>query len=282
MRSRSGSPRRSISSVRSPPRTRSRARGALRDPCARVAPARAGGRGAVAADGAGAGPPARSRPRRRSGRGSRPALRLASSCGARRSRIGRTRPRLRRSASIASATPGCWTLTATISPSLVRASWTWPSDARANGSSSMSSNSRPTRASEVLLDHASHAAERDRRRSLGERPERREWPLAVGRPIELNHRKELLDLRPGALQPSQLGPELLCQRHRASVLAATRSLPAGRFGHCLSPSSVGPPAAWRTGAAARPAATPARTRRRRCAAARSNGRNRCSRARSCA
>ena len=69
--------------------------------------------------------------------------------------------------------------------------------------------------------------------AVGERTERRDWPLAVGRPIELDHREELIDLRPRALQPPQLDPEVLCHRHRASVLAATRSLPAARFGHWL-------------------------------------------------
>jgi hypothetical protein len=40
---------------------------------------------------------------------------------------------------------------------------------------------------EVLLDHASHPAEGDGPRAVGQRPKRRRWPLAVRRPIELDH-----------------------------------------------------------------------------------------------
>ena len=68
---------------------------------------------------------------------------------------------------------------------------------------------------EILLDDASHLAERDRRGAVGKRPEGR-GRLA----IELDHRQELFDLRPGAAQPSELRPECLCQRLYASAMAS--------------------------------------------------------------
>ena len=80
---------------------------------------------------------------------------------------------------------------------------------------------RPTRASRSCSITRSHAAEGDRRRAVGQRTERRSALAAA--PIELDHREELRDLRPGALQPPELRPELLGQRQGARVLAATRS-----------------------------------------------------------
>ena len=64
-------------------------------------------------------------------------------------------------------------------PSSVRARWTWPSEASANGSSSKSANSSRTRRVEVLLDDASHAVEGDRRRARGQRAERARRALAL-------------------------------------------------------------------------------------------------------
>src|SRR5256885_6660202 len=52
------------------------------------------------------------------------------------------RRRFCRSAWIASATPGYWTLTATARPSLSVARWTWPIEAAAMGSGSKSANAR--------------------------------------------------------------------------------------------------------------------------------------------
>ncbi len=50
-------------------------------------------------------------------------------------------PTLRRSASSASATPGYWILTATARPSCSSARCTWPIEAAAKASSSISANS---------------------------------------------------------------------------------------------------------------------------------------------
>ena len=69
---------------------------------------------------------------------------------------------------------------------------------------------------EVLLDDTTHAAERDRARAVGKRPQR---PLPFAGPVELDHREELSELRSGALQPPELAAELLGQRERACVLA---------------------------------------------------------------
>jgi len=69
---------------------------------------------------------------------------LVSSPGASLRSSGNSRRRLRRSLSTASAMPGYWILTATSTPSLVRARWTWPIDAAASASRSMSASTRPT------------------------------------------------------------------------------------------------------------------------------------------
>src|SRR3954468_14301408 len=65
-----------------------------------------------------------------------------------------SRPRLRRSASTASATPGYCTLTATSRPSRVTARWTWPIEAAASGSGSMVAKASPTSASMSLRSFA--------------------------------------------------------------------------------------------------------------------------------
>ena len=140
--------------------------------------------------------------------------------------IGPTSPRLRRSPSIASATPGCWTLTATSAPSSVRARWTWPSEASANGSSSKSENSSADGRVELALDDAPHAVERDRRRARSQRAERASGALA----LESEHREELHELGPRALHPPELSPELLDQGEGLRVAARRRPLSVRR--HC--------------------------------------------------
>jgi hypothetical protein len=115
---------------------------------------------------------------------------------------------------------------------------------------------------EVLLDHASRAAEGNRPGAVGQRTERRERPLALGGAIEPDHREELPDFRSGALQPPELGSELHRQRKGACVLSRVRSLTAERRGHAMpstrrpSPSrpvadSAGRPGRPRTASARR-------------------------------
>ena len=205
------------------------ARGEVR--CARAAAARADGRGSVARAGADAGPRPRSRARRRSARGSRPARAPASSPGARRLRIGPTRPRLRRSASTASATPACCTLTATSSPSVVRARWTWPSDAMANGSSSKSSNSSPRGRRGPARSPCFTRLKGTARAPPGSAPSAGS-PLAV----ELEHREELRELRSGALQPAELRSELLGQRERRARRSRASQPPAPTAAQQLAPA----------------------------------------------
>ena len=124
-------------------------------------------------------------------------------------------------ASAASAAPGCCTLTATSSPSLVRARCTWPSEASANGCSSKSANSCPTRASRSCSSTRLHAAEGDRRRARRQRAERQRLAAA----IELQHREELRQLRACALEPAELRAEFLGQREAVLLLR----LPGHRY-----------------------------------------------------
>ena len=87
---------------------------------------------------------------------------------------------------------------------------------------------------EVLLDHASS---RGRRAPPARRRAARRRGGSPSRRVELEHREELRDLRPGALQPAELRPEVLGQREGARVVArAVRllghrratALPSGR------------------------------------------------------
>jgi hypothetical protein len=87
---------------------------------------------------------------------------------------------------------------------------------------------------EVLLDDPSHTAERDGSRAVGQHAGR------CGRvAVELEHREELRDLRPGALEPAELVTELAGEGEGACIVP-------GRA-HTLSRSSDAGPPAWRTG-----------------------------------
>ena len=140
--------------------------------------------------------------------------------------IGPTSPRLRRSPSIASATPGRWTLTAT-APVVRRARWTWPSEASANGSSSKSENSsgrarraRARRRAErgrtgpppgpLAARRARLGSARARRRAS--RGTARAWPP---RPSSAELRPELLDQGEACARATRSA-----RRHRPRLAAA--------------------------------------------------------------
>ena len=179
------------------------------------------GRGTGAPGGAGAGPRARSRARRRSARAPRRGPRRRRAPGARRFRIGPTSPRLRRSPSIASATPGCWTLTAT-GVAVVRA--------RAMDLAERGERERLlVEVGEQLARRARRARcsttrrtrlERDRRRAARQRAEGAAGALA----LDSEHREELHELRPPRPSSARAAVSI---RARACVVAAATS-PAQR------------------------------------------------------
>jgi hypothetical protein len=82
---------------------------------------------------------------------------------------------------------------------------------------------------EILLDHESHAAQRKRLSVFAQRAQRMRRRLTLRRPLELDHREQLRDLRASTPHPPQLGAELLRQRDRARLATPRRSLTVGSF-----------------------------------------------------
>ena len=175
---------------------------------------------------------ARSRAPRRCGPGSRrPAARARSPRTPGPWRRTRS-PAASRSASMASSTPGYWTLTATARSSWVMARWTWPIDADASGTGSHSANGDVGRGAELALDDARGQLGRHRRRVLLQVGQR--GADVVGQP-DVEVRRHLAELHEGALHAAErlgdlLGGAQLELPGRARPGARPRRTPAGPGG----------------------------------------------------